>query len=104
MGAEYPILRFWPGKTIGGGRLPALHRDVRDPSTVSVHGNEIRGRIGLTRAQVEVPEGSPLRALGFGPPLLGVCGKDAEALFGGAPFLPQHGLTVSTAAAKLPTS
>lgn len=85
-------------------RLPALHKDMRTLGQISVHGNEVRGRVGLARAQVEIPESSPLHALGFGPPLLGVCGKDVEALFGGAPFLPPHTLTIARAPAKLTAS
>lgn len=76
-------------------RLPALHGDVRDPSgsTVVAHGNELRGRFGLTRATVEIPQGSPLAMLGFGKPLLSVCGRDMEAMLGGAPFLPPQTVT-----------
>lgn len=73
-------------------RLAALHRDVRDPSgaTVSVHGNEVRGQWGVTRAAVEIPASSPLRDLGFGGPVLSLCGKDVDAVLGGASFLPLH--------------
>ena len=105
---ERPICRISYGRQLWlwrmRTRLPALHRDVRLPRQISVHGNEMRGRMGLARAQVEVPESSPLRALGFGPPLLGIVGRDVEALFGGAPFLPQHTLTVCAGPAKLRAS
>lgn len=87
-----------------GARLPALHRDVRTPGQVSVHGNEVRGRVGIARTQVEISEDSPLHALGFGPPLLGIVGRDVEAIFGGAPFLPQHTLTISGFPAKVAAS
>lgn len=71
-------------------QLAALHRDARDPSgaTATAHGNRVEGRLGLGRIEVEIPPASPLRALGLGPPLLGVYGSGVEALFGGAPFLP----------------
>lgn len=96
--ADRPVCRLEHGRQLWlwrqRVRLAALHRDVRDPSgrTVSVHGNELRGRWGVTRARVEIPEGSPLRDLGFGRPLLGLCGREVEAVLGGAPFLPLHTL------------
>ena len=92
--ADRPVCRVAGGRPLWlwrqRVRLAALHRDVRDPSgaTLSVHGNELRGRWGLTRAAVEIPEGSPLRELGFGEPLLSLCGREVEAVLGGAPFLP----------------
>jgi acetoacetate decarboxylase len=99
--ADHPVCRLRGGKPLWlwrqRVRLAALHRDMRDPSglTLSVHGNELRGRWGLTRAEVEIPEGSPLRALGFGGALLGLCGRDVEALLGGAPFLPLRTLPLA---------
>lgn len=71
-------------------RLAALHRDARDRSgaTAIAHGNQVEGRLRLGRVEIEIPPASPLRALGLGPPLLGVYGSGVEALFGGAPFLP----------------
>ena len=77
-------------------RAPALHLDVRGAScgTVSAHGNEVRGRVGLTRARVEIPERSPLHELGFGRPFLSVCGREMEAVMGGASFLPLHSISV----------
>ncbi|HEV2148284.1 MAG TPA: acetoacetate decarboxylase family protein [Longimicrobiaceae bacterium] len=86
-------LRLWRQRV----RLAALHRDVRDPSgrTVVAHGNELRGRWGVTRAEVEIPERSPLQGLGFGKPVLSLCGSGVEAVLGGAPFLPPRRLAVS---------
>lgn len=77
-------------------RFAALHPDVRTPGApaVRVHGNELRGRVGLARARVEVPEGSPLTALELGKPLPGVCVRGMEAVLGGAPFLPARTLPV----------
>lgn len=93
---RHPICRMSYGRQLWlwrmRARLPALHLDVRNPGWVSVHGNQIQGRIGLARAEVTIPEGSPLRVLGFGRPLLVACGWEVEALFGGAPFLPQHSI------------
>ncbi len=99
--ADLPVCNLRHGRQIWLWRqrlrLMALHRDVRDPSgaTVAAHGNELHGRWGLTRAKVEVPEKSPLRDLGFGRPLLSLCGKDVEAVLGGASFLPLHLLSVA---------
>lgn len=101
--ADRPVCRLRGGKPLWlwrqRVRLAALHRDVRDPSgsTLSVHGNELRGRWGVTRAGVEIPEGSPLRELGFGGALLGLCGREMEALLGGAPFLPLRTLPLARA-------
>lgn len=94
--ADRPICRLSPGRQLWlwrqRVRLVALHRDVRDASgsTVSVHGNELCGRWGVARAQVEIPEASPLHGLGFGRPLLSLCGRGVEAVLGGAPFLSLH--------------
>lgn len=74
-------------------RVAALHLDVRDSScsTIAIHGNELHGRMGLTRARVEIPEASPLHPLRFGRPLLSLCARNVTLLLGGAPFLPlQH--------------
>lgn len=78
-------------------RLAALHLDARDPSgaTAVAHGNELRGRLGLLRATVEIPAESPLSVLGFGPPLLSLCGRGVEATLGGAPFLPPRTVPVT---------
>jgi acetoacetate decarboxylase len=92
--AERPVCRLSHGRQLWlwrqRVRLAALHRDVRDPSgrTISVHGNELHGRWGVTRARVEVAEGAPLRDLGLGEPLLSLCGRNVEAVLGGASFLP----------------
>ncbi|HEX7117268.1 MAG TPA: acetoacetate decarboxylase family protein [Longimicrobiales bacterium] len=79
-------LRLWRSRF----RFRAAHLDVRDDtgSCATVHGNEIAGRIVAGRAEVRIPVGSPLRVLGLGRPLLAAGLVDAEALFGGAPFLP----------------
>lgn len=71
-------------------RMATLHRDVRDSSggTAAWHGQEVRGRWGLARIRTEIPPASPIRQLGLGAPLLGICGRDVELLLGGAPFLP----------------
>ncbi len=110
-GPERPICRLSYGRQIWlwrqRVRLLALHRDVRDPDgrTASVHGNELRARWGLTRARVEIPEESPLRNLGFGQPVLGGCGREADLLLGGAPFLPLERVPVSAGGATpLPQS
>ena len=90
---DRPICRMEFGRQLWLWRqrlwAPALHLDVRDTSggTVSAHGNEVRGRVGLTRARVEIPEGSPLHALGFGRPFLSLCGREMEVVMGGASFL-----------------
>ena len=97
---QRPICRISYGRQLWvcrmGVRLPALHLDFRNPGRVSVHGNEVRGRIGLTHANVEIPEDSPLRALGLGRPLVSVCGRELEAVFGGAPFLPHRSVPILT--------
>jgi acetoacetate decarboxylase len=79
-------------------RLAALHRDVRDESeqTISVHGNELRARWGITAAKTKIPHTSPVADRDFGDPLLGLCGKDLDAVLGGAPFLPVQAHTVSS--------
>ena len=104
---QHPICRISYGRQLWlwrvGVRLPALHLDVRNPGRVSVHGNEVRGRIGFTRARVDIPEGSPLHALGFGRPLMSVCGKGVEAVFGGAPFLPHDSVPSLTPSLKAAT-
>lgn len=69
-----------------------LHSEAAGRSTVSIHGNELAGRLLLGRADVVLTPDSPLAVLGLGRPLLAVGAEDAEALFGGAPFLPFHTL------------
>jgi acetoacetate decarboxylase len=69
-------------------RVIALHRDARDPLRAVVHGNQLRGRLGIARARLEIPEQSPLYSLGFGRPLLTLCARDVEAVLGGAGFRP----------------
>ncbi len=93
-----PRLWLWRQRV----RMAALHRDVRDPSgaTAAWHGEEMRGRWGLARVEVEIPPTSPLRRLGLGDPVLGLCGRNVELLLGGAPFLPLHLLSVSPPAAR----
>lgn len=94
--AEGPICRVDYGRQLWlwrqRVRLAALHLDVRDPShsTLAVHGNELRGRVGFTRATVEIPETSPLHELGFGRRSLSMCARDVAAVLGGAAFLPLH--------------
>lgn len=103
--AEQPVCELSYGRQLWlwrqRVRLAALHRDVRDESrrTISVHGNELRARWGITSARTRISPGSPLSDLGFGQPLLSMCGKDVDALLGGAPFLPLRSRTVSSAAA-----
>lgn len=85
-------------------RFAALHLDARDPSggTVSVHGNQAEGRVGLAGVEVEIPPESPLAELGLGRPLLGLCARDVEAVLGGAPFLPAHTEPASPPGAQAP--
>lgn len=92
-----PRLWLWKQRV----RLAALHRDVREFSgaTAALHGQEMAGRWGLARVEVEVPPESPLRRLGLGDLITGFCGRDATFLLGGAPFLPLRLLTVTPAAA-----
>lgn len=82
---------------LGRGRIrfcaAHLHAGERDGARVSIHGNEIAGRILIGRADVRIPPTSPLRALGLGRPLAAVGIADGEALFGGAPFLPFRTVT-----------
>ncbi len=87
-------VRLWRQRV----RFCAAHRHAGDPagSLVSVHGNEIGGRLVLGRADVSIPPGSPLRELGLGRPLFAAGMADADALFGGTPFLPYR--TVRTGA------
>ena len=84
------------------GRAPALHLDVRGASraTVSAHGNEVRGRIELTRVKVEIPQRSPLKSLGLDRPFLSLCGTEMEAVMGGAPFLPLRSIPLSLPARR----
>lgn len=71
-------------------RLVALHRDVRDAtgSLVCAHGNAMHGRWAVARVETAFPGASPLRDLGLGNPVIGVCGTGVELLLGGAPFFP----------------
>jgi hypothetical protein len=91
-----PRIWLWKQRIL----LAALHRDVRDPSgaTVAVHGEEMTGRWGLARVEVEFPPTSPLRRLELGAPITGFCGRDVELILGGAPFLPLRFLRVTSAA------
>lgn len=93
----HPRLWLWKQRL----RLAALHRDVREISGASaaLHGQEMAGRWGLARVEVEVPPDSPLRRLGLGDPIAGFCGRDVEFLLGGAPFLPLRLIPVTPAAA-----
>lgn len=99
--AENPICRISHGRPRWlwrqRVRIGALNRDVRDGSgrTVQAFGNEVRGRVGVVRAEVEIAPGSPLAELGLGGPLFSVCGTELDAVFGGAPYLPQRALSVS---------
>jgi acetoacetate decarboxylase len=97
---EHPVCCLRHGRTLWlwrqTARLVALHGDVRDPERVSLHGNEVRGRLGLARAAVEIPPRSPLRALGFGAALPALRIGEMEAVFGGAPFFPPRTQPVAT--------
>ena len=70
-------------------RFGVMHRHAAMPGLLALYGNELHGLIGILPAPtVEVPQGSPLRSLELGAPLLGICGEDLEGVLGGAPFLP----------------
>jgi acetoacetate decarboxylase len=99
-----PICRFESGRALWlwrqRARGVALHRDTRDASGASavMHGNQFRGRIGLTRVRVEIPTTSPLHPLGFGQPIFSLCAREAEAVLGGATFHPARTFPVGAAA------
>lgn len=92
-------------------RIAALHRDVRDgpgapassaplsatlstegpgaaalapDALVVAHASELRGRIGWTRAAVNIPATSPLSPLGLGAPFLTLAGRDVDLVLGQA--------------------
>lgn len=73
-------------------RFRAIHGHAARPpgAVVSLHGNQLRGRVASLAIDVRVPPGSPLRALEIGKPLLGLAVTEAVGVLGGADFQPYH--------------